>query len=95
MKKVIWRSLLVAFVLCLSLLSTAALADETTVYCTDSTHTKIYGNPNCTTCGAPLRATASWKQNWELNGCGGYYTEVKMPLRMHSSIWTTAFTILT
>ena len=30
MKKVMWRSLLVAFVLCLSLLPTAALADETT-----------------------------------------------------------------
>ena len=77
MKKAIW-SLLAAFVLCLSLLPTAALAAGTTGYCEDGTHTEAYGNSNCTTCGAPLRATASWKQNWELDGNGGgYYTEAK------------------
>ena len=73
MKKVIWRSLLVAFVLCLSLLPTAALADETTAPCTDGKHTWYYGDPNCTTCGAPLRAAVSW----ESSSVGGYYTEVK------------------
>ena len=73
MKKVIWRSLLVAFVLCLSLLPTAALADETTAPCTDGQHTWYYGNSNCTECGAPLRAAVSW----ESSRVGGYYTEVK------------------
>lgn len=73
MKKVMWRSLLVAFVLCLSLLPTAALADETTAPCPDGKHTWYYGNPNCTKCGAPLRAAVSW----ESSRVGGYYTEVK------------------
>lgn len=88
MKKAMWRSLLVAFVLCLSLLPTAALADETTAPCTDGQHTWYYGNQNCTECGAPLRAAVSW----ESSSVGGYYTEVKMPLRTHSSIWTPPLT---
>ena len=73
MKKVMWRSLLVAFVLCLSLLPTAALADETTAPCTDGQHTWYYGNPNCTECGVPLRAAVSWDHS----SVGGHYTDVK------------------
>ena len=71
--------MLLALALCMvALCVCVSAADETTGYCVDGTHTKVYGNPSCTTCGAPLRATASWKQNWELDGNGGgYYTEAK------------------
>ncbi len=41
-------SLLIASALCLGLLSTAALADETTVPCVDGQHKETYGEPNCT-----------------------------------------------
>lgn len=66
-------SLLIASALCLGLLSTAALADETTVPCVDGQHKETYGEPNCTVCGEPLRAAVSWDHG----SVGGYYTEIK------------------
>ena len=66
-------SLLTASALCLGLLSTAALADETTVPCVDGQHKETYGEPNCTVCGEPLRAAVSWDHG----SVGGYYTEIK------------------
>ena len=92
MKKVMWRSLLVAFVLCLSLLPTAALADETTAPCTDGQHTWYYGNPNCTECGAPLRAAVSWDHS----SVGGRYTDVKNAFedaKLHTDSGVVPYTI--
>ena len=92
MKKVMWRSLLVAFVLCLSLLPTAALADETTAPCTDGQHTWCYGNPNCTECGAPLRAAVSWDHS----SVGGRYTDVKNAFedaKLHTDSGVVPYTI--
>ena len=92
MKKVMWRSLLVAFVLCLSLLPTAALADETTAPCTDGQHTWYYGNPNCTECGAPLRAAVSWDHS----SVGGHYTDVKNAFedaKLHTDSGVVPYTI--
>ena len=92
MKKVMWRRLLVAFVLCLSLLPTAALADETTAPCTDGQHTWCYGNPNCTKCGAPLRAAVSWDHS----SVGGRYTDVKNAFedaKLHTDSGVVPYTI--
>lgn len=49
-------SLLMAFVFCVSLLPQAAFAAESTTPCEDGSHKWEYGNPDCATCGAPLRA---------------------------------------
>lgn len=69
MKKRLWLMML-ALVLCMAALCVGASAAAP---CTDGQHTWYYGNPNCTECGAPLRAAVSW----ESSRVGGYYTEVK------------------
>ena len=85
-------SLLIASALCLGLLSTAALADETTAPCTDGQHTWYYGNPDCTTCGAPLRAAVSWDHS----SVGGRYTDVKNAFedaKLHTDSGVVPYTI--